>query len=198
MVSKTTGRGPGVWIAVGLVLTLMGLTVVPAAFAQSAGVQKIGVIDVQRILTDSQAGKDAIKALRAVNDQKVAELESKRTAIEDLQSRIDEGRLSLSEERLAEMQKELEEQVIAFRRLEDDANRALQKQRDEAFSKIERRVMPIITQVGQELGFTMIFNKFQSGLVFAQEGIDITDVILERFDAAAEQPAAQPAAEQGS
>jgi len=195
MVTKTTlRRSTLAWVA-GVGMTLTVLMLVPAgAWGQLADVQKIGVIDVQRILTDSSAGKDAITLLKAVSDQKVAQLEGKRNEIEGLRARIDEGRLSLSEDRLAQMQKELEDQVIAFRRYQDDADRELQKQRDDAFADIERRVMPIINQVGQELGFTLIFNKFQSGLVYAQEGIDVTNAILERFDAID----VEASAEQGS
>jgi hypothetical protein len=55
--------------------------------------------------------------------------------------------------------------------------------------------MTIINQVGTELGYTMIFNKFESGLVYAQEGVDITDLILQRFDSSSE--AAAPAQEGG-
>lgn len=44
---------------------------------------------------------------------------------------------------------------------------------------------PIIEAAGAEGGYTLIFNKFQSGLVFAAEQVDITDEIIRRFDAAA-------------
>lgn len=44
--------------------------------------------------------------------------------------------------------------------------------------------MPIIEQAGQEFGYTLIFNKFQSGLVYADEAADITPLIIQRFDAA--------------
>ena len=53
------------------------------------------------------------------------------------------------------------------------------------FAAIERQVMPIINDVGTELGYTLIFNKFESGLVFALDSADITDMILQRFDSMA-------------
>ena len=36
-------------------------------------------------------------------------------------------------------------------------------------AELERRVFPVINQVGKEKGFTLIFNKFQSGLVYAED-----------------------------
>ena len=45
--------------------------------------------------------------------------------------------------------------------------------------------MPVINQVGKEHGFTLIFNKFESGLIYADEAIDITTSIIQRLDARA-------------
>jgi outer membrane protein len=102
--------------------------------------------------------------------------------MKELRDRINDGRLSLSEERLAEMQRELEEKIIAYRRFQDDAQREFQEVQGETFEAIQSQVMPIITSVGTEFGYTLIFNKFESGLVFAQEEVDITNLILERFN----------------
>jgi outer membrane protein len=40
----------------------------------------------------------------------------------------------------------------------------------------------VIDAVGQERGLTLIFNKFQSGLVYADEAVDITDDVIRRFN----------------
>ncbi len=59
----------------------------------------------------------------------------------------------------------------------------MQKRRADEIEKIESAVFPIINQVGKEGGYTLIFNKFQSGLVYADETIDITDQVIQRLDA---------------
>jgi outer membrane protein len=144
---------------------------------------KVAVIDVRRLVTDSQAGKQVLDSLQQVSDQKSAQLQQMANEMEDLRTRITEGRLSLSQERLAELEKEFDDKRIAFGRARDDADRELQKMQQQRFGSIEQRVLPIINEVGQELGYTLIFNKFESGLVFALDSADITDLILQRFDA---------------
>ena len=148
----------------------------------AAQTQKIGVIDVRRLVTDSLAGKEVLGELQTLSDSKAAELKQMADEMEALRTRITEGRLSLSQERLAELEKQFEDNRIAFGRARDDADRELQKMQGERFAAIENQIMPIINAVGTELGYTMIFNKYESGLVFAQESADITDVILQRFD----------------
>jgi outer membrane protein len=150
--------------------------------AQAQAQSKVGVIDVRRLVTDSREGKEVLTTLQQLSDDKSAQLRSMTEELEQLQGRITEGRLSLSEERLAQMQKEFEDKRIDLGRARDDAERELQKLQTDRFGEIERKIMPIINQVGVELGYTMIFNKFESGLVFAQEAADITDMILQRFD----------------
>ena len=82
------------------------------------------------------------------------------------------------------MSKELEDKQIAIRRFQDDAQREVQDAQRRELGRLEERILPIINQVGQEQGFILIFNKFQSGLVYADDAIDITDTVIQRFNTA--------------
>jgi len=156
----------------------------PAAARPAPGQIKIAVIDTERILLNSQAGKKAVAELKTAQEQKERELDRQQKEIRDLQAKIDDGRLSLAQDKLAEMEKQLEDKVIAVRRLQDDANRELQKKKDDVLGSVDQRVMPVINQVGKELGYTLIFRKFESGLIYADEAVDITPIIIQRLDAA--------------
>lgn len=161
--------------------------------AQVAG--KVAVIDVRRLVTDSVAGKDALARLRKLQEDKIAEAKTKQEEIEQLRKRLNDGRLSLADDKIAELEKQLEERVTAFRRFQEDAEKDFNKTQEQTFADIERRMAPVIEKAGREGGYTLIFNKFQSGLVYADEAVDITNQIVERFNAAAaETAAAQPAA----
>jgi len=173
------------FLAAALAMSL-SLSALPVLAQDSA--LTVAVIDVRRLVTDSQAGKEVLAVLQQVSDQKSAELQQMANDMEDLRTRITEGRLSLSQERLAELEKEFDDKRIAFGRARDDADRELQKMQQERFGAIEQLVLPIINQVGSELGYTLIFNKYESGLVFAQDSADITDIILQRFDASSAEP----------
>jgi outer membrane protein len=164
----------------------MMVAAVPAP-AEAQGV-KAGVIDVRRLVTDSVAGKEALARLKKLQEDKVAEAKSKQEELEQLRKRLSEGRLSLADDKIAELEKQLEEKATGFRRFQEDAERELTKSQEQAFADIERRVAPLIEQVGREGAYTLIFNKYQSGLVFADEGADITAQVIQRFDAAQTAP----------
>jgi outer membrane protein len=156
----------------------------PAA-AAPGGPLKIAVIDTEKILLSSQAGKKAVADLKKLQEQRENELRAKAQELKDLQTKISDGRLSLAQDKLADMSKQLEEKDIALRRAQDDATRELNKKRDEMLAAIDERVMPVINQVGKDLGYTLIFRKFESGLIYADEAIDITGTVIQRLDAAA-------------
>jgi len=144
---------------------------------------KVGVIDVQRLVIESKTGKEVLDQLKNLRQLKTAEDEALQQEVQDLQSRLQDGRQALADDRQTELEKQLEDKLIELRRFADDAERVLQKEQDQAFARIEREVMPIIARVGEEQGFTLLFNKFESGLVYATEQVDITDLILQLFDA---------------
>jgi outer membrane protein len=183
-------------LAGGLCLGLLSLVGSGAARAQGAtapaapaarpapGPMKVAVINTEQILLESQAGKKAIADLKKVQEQREAELSAKQEEIKALQAKIDSGRLSLTQDKLADMEKQLEDKVIAGRRLQDDASRDLNKRKDDVLGAVDQRVMPIINQIGKEQGFTLIFRKFESGLIYADEAIDITPMVIQRLDAA--------------
>jgi outer membrane protein len=174
----------------GLLAVVAGLAVTVASAPAGAQTTKIAVIDVRRLVTDSVAGKEALAKLKTLQEQKVAEAKSKQEAIDALRKRLNEGRLSLADDKIAELEKQLEDQVTSYRRFQEDAERELNKTQEQSFAEIERRVAPIIEQAGREGGYTLIFNKYQSGLVYADEAADITSDIVRRFDAATAAPAA--------
>ena len=155
-----------------------------AAALPAAAQSRVAVIDVQRVVAESDPGKEAIQKLKVVSDAKVQEGQTLQQEMATLQEQFNKQRFTVSEQRLAEMTKELEDKNIAIRRFEDDAKRELEEARRRELGGLEERILPIINQIGQEEGITVIFNKFQSGLVYADEAVDITDDVIRRFNTA--------------
>lgn len=162
-----------------MVLGLLALAAAPLA-AQTGN--KLGTIDVQKILLESAPGVAVLEDLKQYRADKESELAAADAELKELQEKFAQGRLTLAEDRLADMQKEIEDKAIKLKRDQDDANREFQVKQQEKFAEVEKAVLPIIQQVGEELGFTMIFNRYQSGLVFSDDAIDITAAVIERYN----------------
>lgn len=182
-----TGRKTTVRSFASLLIGAWIVTSAGSIAAQPSGASTsttVGVIDVQRLVLESAKGQAVLERLRNLTEQKQAEADAIQQEVRDLQAKVQAGRASLSEDRLAEVEKELEDKIIEYQRFEDDAERQMQEEQAGAFAEIEDEMMPIISKAGAELQYTLIFNKFSSGLLYAEEEVDITDVILERYNAA--------------
>ncbi len=167
--------------AVGVLAPVVLMATAPAA---AQGTFKLAVIDVNRIMTDSARGKAVLAGIEKLQSERSAQLKTLNEELTDMQKRFQEGRLSLAEDKLAELQAQIEEKDRVFKRAREDAERDVQKRRADEIEKIESAVFPIINSLGKEGGYTMIFNKFQSGLVYADDTVDITDEVIKRLDAA--------------
>jgi len=161
-----------------VVLAAIMMAVALPAVAQS----KVAVIDVQRVVTESDPGKEVMQNLRVLSDAKAQEGQNLQQEMAALQDQFNKQRFTVSEQRQAEMSKEIEDKQIAIRRFQDDAQRELQEAQRRELGGLEERILPIIDQIGKEQGYTLIFNKFQSGLVYADETVDVTDTVITRFN----------------
>ncbi|PYQ62706.1 MAG: hypothetical protein DMF58_00935 [Acidobacteria bacterium] len=182
-----------------LISIAMTVLAVPV-FAQNAAPARVAVIDVQRVLNTSVAGKVAQDRLKKLQDDKMARASKLQEDLKALDTEMNTKKLSLSEDKLAELQKQIADKQVALQRYGQDADKELGEARDKELLVLEGKIKPVIDQIGKEMGLAAIFNKFESGLVYASDAIDITDSVIKRFNEATQAaenttpPAAQPAA----
>jgi outer membrane protein len=159
-------------------------------FAQTTPA-RVAVIDVNKVLTQSTAGKAAYEKLKKMQDDRMERAKGMDEELKKLNTDIETKRLSLSEDKLAEMQKSMADKRISMQRFAQDAEREINEARDRELVALEGRIKPVIDALGKEMGLAAIFNKFESGLVYASEAIDVTDTVIKRFNDA--QPTAAAA-----
>ena len=86
------------------------LGVIMMAIAMPAAAQsKIAVIDVQRVVTESDPGKEVMQKLRVLSDAKAQEGQTLQQQMATLQDQFTKQRFTVSEQRQAEMTKEIED-----------------------------------------------------------------------------------------
>lgn len=150
--------------------------------AQSTVPSRVAVIDVQKVLASSSAGKAAFEKLTKMQAERIEKAKQMDEEVRKMESEISTKRLSLSEDKVAEIQKNIADRRIAMQRFAQDADREVQEARDRSLQELNGKIMPVVDQVGKEMGFALIFNKFESGLIYASDAVDITDSVIKRFD----------------
>ncbi|MEO1086143.1 MAG: OmpH family outer membrane protein [Acidobacteriota bacterium] len=150
----------------------------PAVFAQETAL-KIAVVDLEVVVASSQAGKDLAAKLRNLQETAGRQVETMQKEAVDLRQRIANGANSLSNDKLAEMQKEYEDKMIAIRRFTDDKQREGQKMQQDGLAEIEKQLEPVFEKVKADNGYDLILNRVPGVVVMASERADITKKVID-------------------
>lgn len=165
--------------------TLLALALsLGVAVAQTPAPSRVAVVDVNRVLTTSRAGKAAYEKLAKMQTERVARAKALDDEVKKLDGEINARRPALPADKLAELQRQLADKRLAMQRFAQDADREIKEARDRELQSLEARVKPVIDRVAREGGWTAIFNKFESGLIFISDASDITDAVIKHFDEA--------------
>jgi outer membrane protein len=156
--------------------------VAAAVRAQETPKLTVAVIDVQQVVNESAAGKETMGRLRKLQDDKLAEGRKMSDDLEALKKQLATQRATLTDAKVAEIEKQIEDKQVELQRFSDDTKQQLQDAQRKELDALEKQIMPIIDELGREMKLQLIFNKFQSGLVYADDAVDITEQVVRRFN----------------
>jgi len=154
---------------------------------------KYAYIRIDRIAAESGEGKTLNDRVKALNDQKVRELNEKNKALQSVQQKLESGGSVLNDTARAQLQAEVERQQRDIQRFTEDAQQDLQALQQQLQEEFTRKLNPVLEKVAKEKQVHMVFNATESGLVWADPGMDLTGDIIKALDAAASAAAPAPA-----
>jgi outer membrane protein len=145
---------------------------------------KIAFVVLQRVVAESAEGKQASARVQALQQKKVADLNERQKAAQGLQEKLDKSGAVMSEAARADLTKQVERANVDLQRATQDAQAEVQELQQQLQEEFQRRIAPIIEAVGKEKGLHYIFNGPDSGLVWADASLDITNDVVKKFDLA--------------
>ena len=161
------------------ILTL-SLALTSTAFAAD-GV-RIGSVDVQKILLNSEAGKEAKEQLAVRANKYEGEKSSREEELKKLKAELEKQNVLLSESARSAKEKDYQQKLKEYQRFLKDAQDDLQGKNDELTNKIVESIVRIIQDYGRKNGYTVIFVK-NEGMIYLDDKADLTDEILKAFNA---------------
>jgi outer membrane protein len=169
-------------IALAPLISLMVLAFAAASFAQQP-TSKIAVINSQKAFETSVEGKKALAQLQDRDTKVKADLQKQDDAIRALESRLNTGRLTMTQEAFMAASADLEKKQTERKRYEEDAARESQQFGNNLVSRIRLEMVTIIQALRKEKGYDIVLDLGTSGLVDFDPTLDITDEVVRRYDA---------------
>lgn len=162
--------------------TLLAL-VAMLALSSPALAQKFGTVDLQKILTMSDAGKDAKEQLAIRGAKYEAEKNVKEEELKKLRSELEKQSVLLSETARGTKEKDYQQKLKEYQRFLKDAQDDLQSKNDEYTNKIIDDIIKVVQEFGKQNDYTFIFVK-SDNMVYFDDKIDVTDELMKLFNTA--------------
>ncbi len=162
-----------------LVATLL-LATAPPAFAEDT---KLGFVDMERALGETDDGRKARAELKKNLDQKQKEIDEQQAELKKAFEDLEKKRTLLPAEAVrqkeAELQQNLQKVQQAYVRHQQD----LAQKEQEFLGKIVERMNRIVSKIATTENLAMVFERSRSGLMFAKPHLDLTNELIRRYSA---------------
>jgi Skp family chaperone for outer membrane proteins len=153
---------------------------------------KYAYVNMQQVAAQSNDGKAAAEKLKAFQDQKSRELQEKQKTLQAAQQKLESGGSVLSDAARSQLQTDIDRQQRDLQRLSEDAQQDVQNLAQQVEEEFTRKVLPIIEKVAQEKQVHFVFNAAQSGLIWAEPGMNLTSEVIAAMNAGAKPAAPAP------
>ena len=169
-------------------MTFARTSLVLAALLASAGLphvasaQKIGVVDMQRALTETEDGRKAKDQLKKLFDQRQKTLDKQQEDLRLLKEGIEKQRDVLSREVYAKKVEELQKALAALQGTYVEFQRELAGKEAELTKPIIDRLQRIVRQMGQSEGYALVLERGEAGVVYVPSNLDLTDLLIQRYN----------------
>lgn len=174
-------------VTLALTMGAFAQTATTAAAPTSAptGPAKIGIINIQGAVANTNEGKRDLEALDKKFEPRVKELQGLQTDIENLNKQLSTQGDKLNDEAKANLQKQISAKTTQFTRGRDDYQKDVQEQEQEIFQRIYPKVMQSVDTYSKANGFSLVLDwgVLQQGVTWANPAYDITQQIVDAYNA---------------
>jgi outer membrane protein len=161
-----------------LLLVCVGLVASPVM----AEVQKIGYVDLQKALNLSAAGKVAKEKIKTKVQSYDVDVQQRQEELKKLKEDLEKQAMLLSDEARNAKEREYQQKVKDYQRFTKDIQETLQQTDADLTRKILESLLKVVQDVGKNKGYTLVLEKTESSIVYADESIDMTDEVIKAFD----------------
>lgn len=165
-----------------LALALM-VTLGISSTGWSADSVKIGIINFEKIMQESSAGKLGQQELKKKGEALKAKLEAEKDNLEKIRKGFEREFLVLSPEKKKEKERDFRIRVNDFNRMKNDAANELKSLEISLVNKMQKSVFLIAKEVGEKAGYTLILEKKNAGVIFMDSTVDLTDRVIKTYNA---------------
>ena len=143
---------------------------------------KIAYVDMQRVINECNAGKDAKKAITKDAEKFQHLIADRQKELQTMKESLDKQVLMLTPDARANKEREYQTKLREFQRWGEDTQNEVNQKRVEIERNISIGLMKVVQEIGANEGYTLILPKNENIVLFASKPTDITDQVIKAYD----------------
>ena len=164
-----------------LVVLLATVSLLAPRVAHAAEL-KIAYVDLQRAFAEVDEGKAAKARLEQLRDAKQKEIDKDQEQLKKEKETFDRQASTMTDATRQQQGSELQKKLLELQQRFEKGRAELAQKERETLSGILAKMQPIITGIAQHDSFTMVFEKTDSGLLYAPASMDITNELIRQYN----------------
>jgi outer membrane protein len=150
--------------------------------ALAAEAPKIGVLDIQRCINESEEGKRIYASLKKEIESMQQRYNKAQKELAELQKEIEKQSLMLSLDAKENKQKEYNKKSRELNYLNEDLSDEAGKAEQYARFRVLQALDVIIKNMVKQDNYDLIIEKSSSGVLFSSDAVDITDQVIKELN----------------
>ena len=144
---------------------------------------KIGVINSQRLLNETNAGKKAKENLAGFSKNRQALMELEEKELRRMEEDFVKQSSVLSPAAKRDREEQFRRRMQEYQQKASELNREVQEKQKDVLEGFRDKVEMIVAKVAKRLGLQVIVDKSKGGpTIYHEEGLDISGVVIEEFN----------------
>lgn len=149
------------------------------AAPQATGPASVAMINGDRVLEGSNIGQQAREQLEAAASRWQQQIDTATQELQQMQARRQEQALTLNEQALAQLTRDIEEKQVQIQRMNDDARRELSRLEQQITVQVNQQLGPLVERFAADRGIDIIFDTSRAGgLLYFATARDVTEDFL--------------------
>jgi outer membrane protein len=144
---------------------------------------RVGYVDLQRALNESEAGKAAKERFKAQVDRLQVDLKKKKDALDNMKEQLEKKASVMKPEEARNLENDYQKKLRDFERAYKDSQGELQQKDNELTVELLKELQVIIEEFGKEQGYSIILEQSSSSVLYGSPDLDLTEQIISRYNA---------------
>jgi outer membrane protein len=144
---------------------------------------KIGVVDIQKFQKKSKSFQGLSAKLKTKFDALQKKLDDERNALVKLEEDFKKQSMMLSLDAQEDKKRELDKKRRYYKYLFEELTLEMKDLEQEATGDVGKELEKVVKKIAEKENYTLILEKRTLGLIFYSNTVDITDRVVDAYDA---------------